>query len=168
MACGSGSGRTGSRRWARAPADVINAIKEQNLQAPAGQVGAAPHPKGQEFTYTVKAPGRLVSAEEFENIIVHQTSGGGHRPLQDVGRAELGSEELAAWFGKLGGKAAGVLTVYLLRANQCVGQGRIHALDELKTFFPTDIDREIVYDTTPSVEATIESILHTWSRRSSW
>ena len=58
------------------PADVISAIREQNLQAPAGQVGAAPSPKDQEFTYTVRAPGRLVNAEEFDNIIIRQTQTG--------------------------------------------------------------------------------------------
>src|SRR5574342_1260224 len=55
------------------PADVISSIKEQNLQAPAGRIGAAPAPKDQKFTYTVAAPGRLVTAEEFEDIIVRGT-----------------------------------------------------------------------------------------------
>src|SRR6187399_3105425 len=54
------------------PSDVISAIKEQNLQAPAGRVGQAPTPKDQEFTYTVSAPGRLVTPEEFEQIIIRQ------------------------------------------------------------------------------------------------
>ena len=85
-----GGAEYGMRVWLRpdrltalglTPADVISAIKEQNLQAPAGQVGAAPSPPGQEFTYTVKAPGRLVTAEEFENIILRQTSGGGELRL---------------------------------------------------------------------------------------
>src|SRR5512138_3430687 len=58
------------------PSDVISAIKEQNLQAPAGKVGAAPTPKDQLFTNTVSAPGRLVTTEEFENIIVRQSAGG--------------------------------------------------------------------------------------------
>ena len=58
-ACGCGSGRIEWRELGLTPSDVISAIKEQNLQAPAGQVGAAPSPPGQEFTYTVKAPGRL-------------------------------------------------------------------------------------------------------------
>src|SRR4029453_17714512 len=71
-----GGGEEGMRGWLSpdrmtalglTPSDVINAIKEQNLQAPAGQVGAAPSPPGQEFTYTVKAPGRLISAEEVAN-----------------------------------------------------------------------------------------------------
>src|SRR6186713_2935508 len=56
------------------PSDVINAIKEQNLQAPGGRVGAAPSPADQKFTYTVSAPGRLVNAEEFENIIIRETA----------------------------------------------------------------------------------------------
>ena len=51
------------------PSDVINAIKEQNLQAPAGRVGMRPSPKDQEFTYTVSAPGRLINEDEFANII---------------------------------------------------------------------------------------------------
>src|SRR6187551_96768 len=57
------------------PADVISAIKEQNLQAPAGRVGQAPTPKDQQFTYTVSAPSRLVTAEQFENIIIRGTEG---------------------------------------------------------------------------------------------
>ncbi len=67
------------------PSDVISAIKDQNLQAPAGKVGAAPTPKDQMFTNTVSAPGRLVTIEEFENIIVSQSAAGdvvrsqGHR-----------------------------------------------------------------------------------------
>src|ERR1700752_463164 len=55
------------------PSDVTKAIKEQNLQAPAGRIGAAPSPKDQQFTYTVSAPGRLVTPEEFENIIIRGT-----------------------------------------------------------------------------------------------
>src|SRR5215204_1138524 len=56
------------------PADVMTAIKEQNLQAPAGKVGAPPTPKEQEFTQTLSAPGRLVTPEEFENVIIRQTA----------------------------------------------------------------------------------------------
>jgi HAE1 family hydrophobic/amphiphilic exporter-1 len=175
-----GGAEYGMRVWLRpdrmtalglTPADVISAIKEQNLQAPAGQVGAAPSPKGQEFTYTVKAPGRLVSAEEFENIILRETSGGGELRLKDVGRAELGSENYKS-FGRAivkdsSGKwlegAAASLTVYLLPgANQLASaEGIYHTLEEASSYFPSDVAYEIVYDTTPSVEASIESILHT-------
>ena len=142
--------------------DVISAIKEQNLQAPAGKVGDEPAPPGQEFTYTVRAPGRLVTPEEFDNIIVRQTAGGGIVRIRDVGRTTLGSENYRS-FGRLDGKPAGVLAVYLLPgANQLKSaEGIYHTLDELKKFFPADMDYKITYDTTPAVQASIESILHT-------
>ena len=175
-----GGAEYGMRVWMRpdrmtalglTPSDVISAIKEQNLQAPAGQVGGAPSPPGQEFTYTVKAPGRLVTAEEFENIILKQTAGGGTLRIKDVGRAELGSENYKS-FGRaivqdstgqwLEGAAAS-LTVFLLPgANQLASaEGIYHTLEELNSFFPSDMAYEIVYDTTPAVEASIEAILHT-------
>jgi multidrug efflux pump subunit AcrB len=75
------------------PSDVISAIKEQNLQAPAGRVGAAPTPKDQEFTYTDNAPGRLNTTEEFENVIIRGTENGAAIRVKDVGRAELGSQK---------------------------------------------------------------------------
>jgi HAE1 family hydrophobic/amphiphilic exporter-1 len=84
------------------PADVISVIREQNLQAPAGQIGAAPSPKDQEFTYTVRAPGRLVTAEEFENIIIRQTQSGSQIRIKDVGSVELGAENYKS-FGRLDG-----------------------------------------------------------------
>ena len=105
-------------KLALTPSDVIAAIKEQNLQAPAGRVGAAPSPKDQEFTYTVSAPGRLVNPEEFENIILRQTETGAQIRIKDVGRAELGSQNYDS-FGRLDGKPSGTMSVYLLPgANQ--------------------------------------------------
>jgi len=143
-------------------ADVTNAIKEQNLQAPAGKVGDEPAPPGQQFTYTVRAPGRLVNPDEFDNIIVRQTPNGGIVRIRDIGHAELGSENYRS-FGRLNGKPAGVLAVYLLPgANQLKSaEGIYHTLDELKKFFPADMDYMITYDTTPAVKASIEGILHT-------
>ena len=175
-----GGAEYGMRVWLRpdrltrlglTPADVIDAIKEQNLQAPAGQVGAAPSPPGQEFTYTVKAPGRLVTAEEFDNIIIRQTAGGGELRLKDVGRAELGSENYRS-FGRAivkdstgnwtGGAAASLLVYLLPGANQLASaDGVYNALEEFATFFPSDVAYEIVYDTTPSVEASIHEIVKT-------
>src|SRR6188508_3666698 len=65
------------------PAEVIAAVKEQNLQAPAGKIGGAPTPKDQEFTETLSAPGRLVTPEEFEKIIVRQTATGAVVRIKD-------------------------------------------------------------------------------------
>ena len=167
-----GGAEYGMRVWLRpdrlnklglTAADVIQAIKEQNIQAPAGQIGAAPSPKGQEFTYTVQAPGKMMSPEEFGNIIVRQSATGAIVRISDVGSVELGSENYKA-FGRLNGKPAGVLATYLLPgANQLAASKEIYkTLEELKKNFPEDVDYEIVYDTTPAVEASINEIVHTF------
>jgi len=145
------------------PADVIAAIREQNLQAPAGRIGGAPSAPDQEFTYTVSAPGRLVTPEEFEDIIVRETETGAQIRVKDVGRAELGSQNYDS-FGRLNGKPAGAMAVYLLPgANQLAASEEIYAaMERARELFPTDLDYRIVYDTTPAVEASIESIVHTF------
>jgi HAE1 family hydrophobic/amphiphilic exporter-1 len=145
------------------PSDVISAIKDQNLQAPAGRIGQAPTPADQAFTYTVNAPGRLVTTEEFENIIIRETATGTPVRIRDVGRAELGSQDYNS-FGRLGGKPSGALAVYLLPgANQLLASKTIYeTLATGKTLFPPDLDYTIVYDTTPAVQASIESIVHTF------
>jgi HAE1 family hydrophobic/amphiphilic exporter-1 len=145
------------------PADVISAIKDQNLQAPAGKVGAAPTPKDQAFTETVSAPGRLVTTEEFEHIIVRQTAGGDIVRIKDIGRAELGSQDYNS-FGRLNGKPGGAMAVYLLPgANQLKAAETIYeTMERAKELFPPDMDYKIVYDTTPAVEASIHEILKTF------
>ncbi len=145
------------------PSDVMTAIKEQNLQAPAGRVGMRPSPKDQEFTYTVSAPGRLVTEDEFANIIIRESETGAQIRIKDVGRVELGSQDYNS-FGRLDGKPAGAMAVYLLPgANQLqASEGIYEAMRQAKTFFPSDMDYRIVYDTTPAVEASIESIVHTF------
>ncbi len=72
--------------------EIINALRTQNTVNPAGQIGGEPVPPGQQFTYTVRAPGRLPSAEEFGEIIVRAQSGGGILRLRDVARVELGAQ----------------------------------------------------------------------------
>jgi HAE1 family hydrophobic/amphiphilic exporter-1 len=145
------------------PADVISSIKEQNLQAPAGRIGAAPSPKDQQFTYTVAAPGRLVTTEEFENIIIRGTETTSQVRIRDIGRAELGSQDYNS-FGRLDGKPAGAMFVYLLPgANQLKAAETIYqTMARAKGLFPPDMDYKIVYDTTPSVQASIHEIVKTF------
>ena len=146
------------------PADVISAIKEQNLQAPAGRIGASPAPPDQAFTLTVSAPGRLVTTQEFENIIL-RTATGTAAPvrIKDVGRAELGSQDYNS-FGRLDGKPSGAMAVYLLPgANQLKASEAIYeTMKHAKGLFPPDLDYKIVYDTTPAVEASIHEIVKTF------
>ncbi len=166
-----GGAEYGMRIWLRpdklaklglTPADVISAIKEQNIQAPAGQIGSAPSPPTQEFTYTVRAPGKLATPQQFEDILVRTTETGAQVRIRDIGRVDLGGENYKS-FAHLDGKAAGVLAVYLLPgANQLqAAEGIYHLLEDLKRYFPEDVDYKITYDTTPAVEASIEGILHT-------
>jgi HAE1 family hydrophobic/amphiphilic exporter-1 len=145
------------------PSDVISAIKEQNLQAPAGKVGGAPTPADQEFTETLSAPGRLITPEEFENIIVRQTGTGAVVRVKDIGRAELGSQDYNS-FGRLNGKPGGAMAVYLLPgANQLKAAETIYeTMEHAKSIFPPDMDYKIVYDTTPAVEASIHEIMKTF------
>jgi hydrophobic/amphiphilic exporter-1 (mainly G- bacteria), HAE1 family len=145
------------------PADVINSIKEQNLQAPAGRIGAAPSPKDQQFTLTVAAPGRLVTTDEFEEIIIRGSDTGAQVKIKDIGRAELGAQDYNA-FGRLDGKPAGAMAVYLLPgANQLKAAEAIYeTMKHSKGLFPPDMDYKIVYDTTPSVEASIHEIVKTF------
>jgi len=145
------------------PADIISSIKEQNLQAPGGRVGMAPTPKDQAFTYTVSAPGRLVTPEEFGNIIVRETAGGSQVRIKDIGRVELGSQDYNS-FGRLNGLPAGSMAVYLLPgANQLKASEAIYeTMRHAKELFPPDMDYEIVYDTTPAVEASIHEIKKTF------
>jgi HAE1 family hydrophobic/amphiphilic exporter-1 len=145
------------------PSDVISAIKEQNLQAPAGRVGQAPTPADQAFTFTVSAPGRLITSEEFENIIIREASTGTPVRIRDVGRAELGSQDYNS-FGRLNSKPSGAMAVYLLPgANQLQAADTIYkTMAAAKALFPPDLDYTIVYDTTPAVKASIHEIVKTF------
>src|SRR5947207_3023868 len=145
------------------PADVISAIKEQNIQAPAGKIGGAPTPKDQEMTETVSAPGRLITPEEFEKVIVRQTANGAVVRIKDIGHVELGSQDYNS-FGRLNGKPGGAMAIYLLPgANQLKAADTIYeTMEHAKALFPPDMDYKIVYDTTPAVEASIHEILKTF------
>ena len=142
--------------------DVMDAVKEQNIQAPAGKIGDAPSPEGQEFTYTVRAPGRLKSPEEFEQIIIRETQDGRVVRLGDVARVNLGSENYKSK-GRWNGKPTAALVVYLLPgANQvAAAEGIYETLEEIQKQWPDDIKAVVGYDTTPAVEASIEGIVET-------
>src|SRR5262249_14205453 len=111
----------------------------------------------------VSAPGRLVTPEEFENIIVRQSEAGEIVRIKDIGRAELGSQDYNS-FGRLNGKAGGAMAVYLLPgANQLkAGETLYETKQHAKALLPPDMDYKIVYDTTPAVEASIHEILKTF------
>src|SRR5215469_4332990 len=93
--------------------DIVNAINAQNTVNPAGQVGGPPTPKGQEFTYTLQAQGRLVSEKEFEQIVIRANPDGSIVRLKDVARVELGAQ-LYTLAGRLNGRPSAILAIYQL------------------------------------------------------
>src|SRR6202041_368476 len=117
--------------------EIISAIQAQNNVNPAGQIGGNPAPAGQQFTYTVRAPGRLPSAEEFGNIIVRAQSSGAIVRLKDVARIELGAQNYSIQ-GRLNGKPAALLAIYQLPGTNAVdaANGVRKSLKEASARFP--------------------------------
>jgi hydrophobic/amphiphilic exporter-1 (mainly G- bacteria), HAE1 family len=142
--------------------EIISAIQAQNNVNPAGQIGGNPAPAGQQFTYTVRAPGRLPSAEEFGNIIVRAKEGEGVLRLKDVARVELGAQNYNM-IGRLNGKPAALIAIYQAPgANAVATAAAVRAMmDESKTRFPQDLDYIVALDTTLAVTAGIKEIEHT-------
>ena len=99
--------------------EIVSAIQTQNTVNPAGQVGSEPIPKGQPFTYSVRAQGRLTSPEEFEQIVVRETPETGIVRVRDVARVELGAQDYSM-AGRLDGKPSAVIAVYQLPGSNAV------------------------------------------------
>jgi hydrophobe/amphiphile efflux-1 (HAE1) family protein len=142
--------------------DITAAIREQNVLIPAGQIGGPPAPPGTEFTYTVKTPGRLITAEEFGNVVVRSNPDGSQVFLRDVARIELGTQNYVVT-ARLNSSPSAVMMVYQLPdANGLEVAGEIFgALERLKQRFPDDVDYVISLDTTRPIEAGIREIVIT-------
>jgi HAE1 family hydrophobic/amphiphilic exporter-1 len=142
--------------------DITTAIREQNVLIPAGQIGGPPAPPGTEFTYTVKTPGRLVTAEEFGQVVVRSNPDGSQVFLRDVARIELGTQNYLV-SAKLNGAASALLMVYQLPdANGLEVAGEVlQTLEELRERFPADVDYVISLDTTRPIVAGIREIVVT-------
>src|SRR5580693_3409087 len=93
--------------------EIVSAIQAQNTVNPAGKAGGEPAPKGQEYTYSVRAQGRLTSPEEFGNIIVRELPDGGIVRVRDVARIELGANDYTLT-GRINGKPGAIIAVYQL------------------------------------------------------
>ena len=142
--------------------DIINAIQTQNTVNPAGQVGGEPVPKGQEYTYSVLAQGRLISEEDFGQIVVRETSDGGVVRVKDVARVELGSQDYTV-VGRLNGKPGAIIAVYQLPGSNAVdaANGVKKLIAGMKEKFPQDMDYVISLDTTKAVTSGIKEIVET-------
>src|SRR5215510_6797023 len=142
--------------------EIIKAIQSQNTVNPAGQIGGEPVPKGQEFTYAVRAQGRLPTAKEFGEIVVRANSDGSVLRLKDVARLELGAQSYNI-VGRYSGKAAAVVAVYQLPGSNAVkaAAGVRKLMQEVKQRFPKDLEYDVALDTTLAVTEGLKEIQHT-------
>jgi hydrophobic/amphiphilic exporter-1 (mainly G- bacteria), HAE1 family len=142
--------------------EIINAIRAQNTVNPAGQIGGEPVPPGQQFTYSVRAPGRLPTAEEFGEIIVRAQSGAGVLRLKDVARVELGAQNYNV-IGRFNGKPAALLAIYQTPGSNAVDTAVAvrKVMEEAKSRFPQGLDYVVALDTTLAVTSGIKEIERT-------
>ncbi len=139
--------------------DLTNAVQQQSAVNPAGQIGAEPAPKGQQFTYAVRAPGRLINPEDFEKIIVRQNADGSTVRLKDVSRIELGSL-VYQQIGRFNAKPAVVIAVYQAPGSNAltVAKQVKEQMEELKSKFPNDLEYVVSMDTTLPITEGMKEI----------
>ena len=142
--------------------EVLNAVREQNVQVAAGQIGGQPALPGTEFQYIVNAQGRLQTEQEFENVVVKNGANGETTYLRDVARLELGPDNYALRSMLDGGPAVAIPVFQLPGANALQLSDRVRAtMKELAKSFPEGVRYEIDYDPTVFVRSSIESVVHT-------
>jgi multidrug efflux pump len=142
-------------------ADVVEAIREQNVQVAAGVIGASPS-KNSEFQLTVNTQGRLSSIEEFGAIIVRTGADGAVTQLKDVARLELGSNSYALR-SLLNNKSAAAIGIFEAPGSNALQlSADVRAkMAELKADFPEGVDFSVVYDPTQFVRESIKAVIHT-------
>ncbi len=142
--------------------EIINAVSAQNTVNPAGTVGAEPIPKGQEFTYAVRAQGRLQSEEEFGRVVLRANTDGSIVRVKDVAKIELGAQNYSQE-GRLNGKPAALVALYQMPGANALAaaDGAKKLMEKLKDSFPPDLDYVIALDTTLAVTEGIVEIQHT-------
>ena len=141
--------------------EIVSAVQSQNAVNPAGRVGGEPIPPGQQFAYAVRAQGRLVSPDEFGEIVVRESQGGVVR-VKDVARVELGAQDYSV-AGRLNGKPSAVVAVYQLPGSNAVdaAAGVKKLMAEMKSRFPSDMDYTLSLDSTRSVVEGMKEIIIT-------
>jgi len=141
---------------------IVSAIRTQSTVNPAGQIGGEPVPPGQEFTYTVRAKGRLTTPEEFGDILLRASRDGSILRLKDVARIELGAQSYAS-AGRFNKRPAANMAIYQLPGSNSVDAADAvrNRLNELKKRFPADLDYRIAVDTTRAVRSGIREIVET-------
>ncbi|PVM84860.1 efflux RND transporter permease subunit [Caulobacter endophyticus] len=143
--------------------DVVRALREQNVQVAAGQLGAPPNAgSGAEFQLSINAPGRLTDEDQFRNVIIRSGADGQITRLGDVARVELGANNYALR-SLLDNKSAVAVPIFQRPGSNALEMAAEvkKTMQELKKDFPEGVDYEIIYDTTAFVQESIDSVVHT-------
>lgn len=144
------------------PAEVISAIRSQNIQVAAGVIGGPPYDKGVELQMPINAHGRLQSVEEFEQVIIKRDTSGAITRLKDVARIELAAQQygLRSFLDNQDAVAIPIFAAPGSNALQISKDVR-QTMETLKETFPDDVDYSIVYDPTVFVRDSIKSVVYT-------
>jgi hydrophobic/amphiphilic exporter-1 (mainly G- bacteria), HAE1 family len=142
--------------------EIIDAVNEQNTVNPAGRIGGNPAAPGQQFSYAIRAQGRLETPEEFGNIVLRANVDGSLVRVKDVARIELGASDYDV-IGRLNGKPSAILSLYLLPGANAIDTARAckKLMAEMKQRFPPDLDYAAPLDTTLAVTAGVREIMKT-------
>ena len=133
--------------------EIVAAVREQNVIAPGGKFGAEPAAPGTEFTYTVRLPDRLVSEEEFGNVVIRSESDGSQVLIKDVARVELGVESYNA-FTRLNQNECAIIALYQSPGSNAVALSETvrKTMDELAENFPEGIEYKVSLDSTAPIK----------------
>ena len=142
--------------------EIINAIQQQNTVNPSGKIGSEPIPQGQQYTYAVRSQGRLVTPEQFENVVLRASPGGAIVRVKDVARVELGSQNYDM-LSRLNGRPCALVALYQLPGSNALDAagGAKKLMARLKESFPPDLDYVVALDTTLAVSEGMKEIKHT-------
>jgi HAE1 family hydrophobic/amphiphilic exporter-1 len=142
------------------PADVQAALNSQNRLVPAGRIGGAPAPAGQSYTFTIQLQGRLTTSEEFENLVLKNSSDGALVRLKDVGRVSLGGETYDVSATDMQGVPSVALAIYQLSGSNAldVSQGVKQVIEQFRSDLPPGMKVEKIYDITDFVRASIQGV----------
>ena len=140
--------------------DVVQQLQSQNRLVPAGKIGGAPAPEGQQYTFTVQLQGRLTTESEFENIILKTTDSGGLIKLKNVGRVSLGGEAYGVDAMDLKGTPSVGVAVYQLSGSNAiqVSNGVKEVIEKFEQTLPVGLDTQVIYDTTDFINQSIKGV----------
>ncbi len=144
--------------------DVMAAISSQNIEVSAGSVGAQPEGNSQNFEFTLTSQGRLADADEFADIVVRANPDGSLLRLRDIGRVDLGSSSYSMT-SDVSGRSAGLIGIYQLPGANAlkVAHAVENRLEDLKEYFPENVDYRVILNTTDFVDASIDEVLVTFA-----